>query len=166
MAPSLSIFLTGGTGYIGTALISAMLERGHQVRALVRPGSEGRLPPQCEVVSGNALDPASYANRVAPSDTFVQLVGVHHPSPSKVAEFQTIDRASGLGAIEAAKRAQVKHFIYLSVAQPAPVMKRYIAVRTECEAVLQTTAMNITIVRPWYVLGPGHRWPYALLPVY
>ena len=23
-----------------------------------------------------------------------------------------------------------------------------------------------TIVRPWYVLGPGHRWPYALLPMY
>ena len=26
--------------------------------------------------------------------------------------------------------------------------------------------MNVTIVRPWYVLGPGHRWPYVLLPMY
>ena len=26
--------------------------------------------------------------------------------------------------------------------------------------------MNATILRPWYVLGPGHRWPYLLLPVY
>lgn len=26
--------------------------------------------------------------------------------------------------------------------------------------------MNTTIVRPWYVLGPGHRWPYVLLPMY
>jgi hypothetical protein len=26
--------------------------------------------------------------------------------------------------------------------------------------------MNVTIVRPWYELGPGHRWPYALLPMY
>jgi len=26
--------------------------------------------------------------------------------------------------------------------------------------------MAATIVRPWYVLGPGHRWPYVLLPVY
>ncbi|MBV9960600.1 MAG: epimerase, partial [Acidobacteria bacterium] len=23
-----------------------------------------------------------------------------------------------------------------------------------------------TILRPWYVLGPGHRWPYLLLPIY
>ena len=22
------------------------------------------------------------------------------------------------------------------------------------------------MIRPWYVLGPGHRWPYALVPVY
>jgi hypothetical protein len=26
--------------------------------------------------------------------------------------------------------------------------------------------MNATILRPWYILGPGHRWPYALLPMY
>ena len=26
--------------------------------------------------------------------------------------------------------------------------------------------MNATILRPWYVLGPGHRWPYLLLPMY
>ena len=26
--------------------------------------------------------------------------------------------------------------------------------------------MNATVLRPWYVLGPGHRWPYALLPFY
>jgi hypothetical protein len=24
----------------------------------------------------------------------------------------------------------------------------------------------MTILRPWYVLGPGHRWPYLLLPMY
>ena len=26
--------------------------------------------------------------------------------------------------------------------------------------------MNATILRPWYVLGPGRRWPLAILPVY
>src|SRR5947199_5912392 len=46
------------------------------------------------------------------------------------------------------------------------MMKSYIAVRAECEAALHAAGMNVTIVRPWYVLGPGHRWPYALLPMY
>jgi hypothetical protein len=26
--------------------------------------------------------------------------------------------------------------------------------------------MDVTMVRPWYVLGPEHRWPYVLLPMY
>jgi len=162
----LSVFVTGGTGYIGTPLIRCLVRRGHKVRALVRPGSEGKLPIDCEAVIGNALDSGSYADRIPPAHTFVQLVGVAHPSPSKAAEFQAVDRASTLTAIAAAKNAGLQHFIYLSVAHPAPIMKSYIAVRTECEAALQSSGMNVTIVRPWYVLGPGHRWPYALLPMY
>jgi len=164
-----SVFITGSTGYLGTPLIRAMVDRGHSVRALVRPGSEKKLPAGVTAVSGDALDASSYAARLAPSDTFVQLVGVSHPSPSKAAEFQAIDRASALGAIAAARQAGVRHFIYLSVAQPAPIMKSYQSVRAECEAALLESGggrMNVTIVRPWYVLGRGHRWPYVLLPMY
>jgi len=164
-----SVFITGSTGYLGTPLIRALVDRGHSVRALVRPGSEKKLPAGVTAVSGNALDASSYAARIAPSDTFVQLVGVSHPSPSKAAEFQAIDRASALGAIAAARQARVRHFIYMSVAQPAPIMKSYQSVRAECEAALLESGggrMKVTIVRPWYVLGRGHRWPYVLLPMY
>jgi uncharacterized protein YbjT (DUF2867 family) len=161
------IFIAGGTGYIGNPLIRRLSERGRNIGALVRPGSEHKLPANhCEPIVGNALDASSYVDRIRPAHTFIQLVGVSHPSPSKSAEFQSIDRTAGLCAIEAARAAGVQHFIYLSVAQPAPMMKSYIAVRAECEAALLNSDMNCTIVRPWYVLGPGHRWPYVLLPMY
>ena len=165
-AQAFSVFITGGTGYIGTPLIRSLVERGHEVRALVRSGSEKKLPAGAEAVPGNALDSSSYAARIKPSHTFLQLVGVSHPSPAKGAEFLAIDRASALGAIAAARQAGVQHFIYLSVAQPAPIMKSYQGVRAECETALLASGMNVTIVRPWYVLGPGHRWPYVLLPMY
>ena len=45
-------------------------------------------------------------------------------------------------------------------------MKTYIEVRSQCEAMISQSGMNATILRPWYVLGPGHRWPYLLLPMY
>jgi len=45
-------------------------------------------------------------------------------------------------------------------------MKAYIAVRSECEDMVRQSGMNATILRPWYILGPGHRWPYLLLPIY
>ena len=38
--------------------------------------------------------------------------------------------------------------------------------RAEGEALLRASGIPSTILRPWYVLGPGHRWPLALLPFY
>ncbi len=160
------VFVAGGTGYVGRPLITLLLERGHEVQALVRPGSEGKLPAGCQAIRGDALDGKSYAAKIAPADTFVQLVGVAHPSPAKAAEFRSIDLASGHSAVEAAKGAGVRHFVYVSVAHPAPIMKAYIEVRSRCEDMISESGMNATILRPWYVLGPGHRWPYFLLPMY
>ena len=161
-----SVFIAGGTGYMGQRLISGLLRRGHEVRALVRPGSEGKLPDGCAAVIGDPLDASSYASRIFPADTFVQLVGVAHPSPAKAAEFRRIDLPAGLGAIAAAQSAGIRHYVYVSVAHPAPMMQAYIAVRKECEAALESAGLHATILRPWYVLGPGHRWPYLLLPIY
>jgi uncharacterized protein YbjT (DUF2867 family) len=151
---------------MGSRLIPRLLSRGHRVTALVRPQSQGKLPSGCEAVSGNALDASSYREHIKPATTFVQLVGVSHPSPAKAAEFRSIDLVAGREAIAAAISAGIQHLIYVSVAHPAPMMKPYIAVRAECEALIRETGLNATILRPWYVLGPGHRWPYALIPAY
>ncbi len=160
------VFITGGTGYIGSALIPVLLERGHRLRVLVRAGSKAKLPAECEVVSGNALDANSYRQLIRPADTFVHLVGVPHPSPGKGAQFRAVDLVSTREAISACAELEVRHFIYLSVAHPAPMMKDYVAVRTECEQMIRQQHLNSTVLRPWYVLGPGHRWPSVLLPFY
>ena len=60
------VFISGGTGYLGSQLIPALLSRGHQVRSIARPGSESKLPPGCGAVLANALDAASFATDIAP----------------------------------------------------------------------------------------------------
>jgi uncharacterized protein YbjT (DUF2867 family) len=160
------VFITGGTGFLGSSLIPILLERGHRVRALVRPNSKGKVTAGCEVVAGDPLDANSYRNLIPPADSFIHLVGVPNPSPSKGEQFRAVDLVSAREAINVASELGMPHFIYLSVAHPAPVMKSYIAVRAECEQMIHQKHLNSTILRPWYVLGPGHRWPYALLPLY
>jgi uncharacterized protein YbjT (DUF2867 family) len=160
------VFITGGTGYLGSSLIPILLERGHRVRALVRPNSKGKVTIGCEVVSGDPLEANSYGNLIRPADTFIHLVGVPRPSPSKGEQFRAIDLVSAREAINLAAEIGMQHFIYLSVAHPAPLMKSYIAVRTECEQMIHQQGLNSTILRPWYVLGPDHRWPCVLLPFY
>ena len=162
----MQVFVTGGTGYMGSRLIPTLLERRHGIAALVRPGSQSKLPPGCMPVLGNALDGDSYAQGIEACDTFVQLVGVAHPSPAKTREFVEIDQKSAMEAIRVAAEARMAHFVYVSVAHPAPMMHAYIEARSACEDKLRASGLNATILRPWYVLGPGHRWPSALIPFY
>src|SRR5258706_10892333 len=119
------VFVTGGTGYLGRELIQLLLHNGSEVTALVRKGSENKLPPGCTPVIGDALNAQSFIQHVPPADTFVQLVGVTHPNPSKVDEFRRVDLRSVRESVSAAVQSGVRHFIYVSVAQPAPVMKEY-----------------------------------------
>jgi nucleoside-diphosphate-sugar epimerase len=161
-----SVFVTGGSGFIGRASAAELLRRGHEVRALVRPGSENKLASGCEIIHGDALNGSSYEAHISPSSTFVHLVGVSHPSPSKAAEFRSIDLQSIREAVHAARNAGVRHFVYLSVARPAPIMREYQAVRAEGERLITEAGLNATFVRPWYVLGPGRHWPAALIPLY
>jgi uncharacterized protein YbjT (DUF2867 family) len=160
------VFVTGGTGYMGRALIELLLSRGHAVHALVRPGSERKLPPGAVVVSGDALDGATFAAAIPKGATLVHLVGTPHPSPAKAAEFERVDLVSIRAASSAAAAARAAHFVYVSVAHPAPVMRAYIAVRVQGEALVAATRIPATILRPWYVLGPGHYWPCLLVPFY
>lgn len=160
------VFVTGGTGYIGSRVIPRLAQRGHTVIALVRKGSEAKLPTGCRAVLGDALDAATFVHETKGADTFVHLVGVSHPSPAKAAEFRRVDLVSVQQALAAATSNAIRHFVYLSVAQPAPVMKEYVAVRAEAERRIRESGISATFVRPWYVLGPGHRWAYALLPGY
>jgi uncharacterized protein YbjT (DUF2867 family) len=93
-------------------------------------------------------------------------VGVAHPNPSKAAEFRAVDLASAKASVDSASGAGVKHFVFVSVAHPAPIMKDYIAARLDAESAVRAAGLNATILRPWYVLGPGRRWPTILLPLY
>lgn len=166
MAQAHRIFVAGGTGYIGKRLVPALHSEGHEIIALVREESRDKLPRECTAVLGDALYGESYSRFVSGCDTFVQLVGVSHPSPAKSEQFKQIDLKAGLEAVKVARAAAVRHFVYVSVAQPAPVMRAYVEVRAACEAAILASHMPATVLRPWYVLGPGHRWPYLLLPLY
>ena len=161
-----TVFISGATGYLGRPLTAALVAAGFDVHALTRPQSIRKLPLGCTPVPANALDLSTFRTAVPPFSTVIHLTGVAHPSPARAAEFRSIDQVSFEASLSAALSAHARHFIYVSVAHPAPVMHAYINVRRACEQRLLASGLPATILRPWYILGPGHLWPYALLPLY
>jgi len=160
------VLITGATGYVGQRLTRALLQRGHHVRALTRAGSASRVFAGASVTTGDALSTDSVASALKPGDTAVHLVGTPHPNPSKAKEFREVDLVSIRAAVDAAKRVPIAHLVYVSVAHPAPVMKAFIEVRSAGEAMIRDAGLTATILRPWYILGPGHWWPISVIPIY
>ncbi len=161
------VFITGGTGYIGSRLIKILLDSGFKVSALVRPQSVKKLQAGCVPVIANPFDSSTYASSISEGSTFVHLLGVSHPGPKKKSLFYSVDLASVKASVEAARKAGVKHFVYMSVAQyPTKIMADYQEVRRQGETEIIESGMVSTFIRPWYVVGPGHYWPLLFNPVF
>lgn len=152
---------------MGKRLIKLLLGRNYKVKALVRSGSENKLPKGCDYVIANPFDATTFSNYIPAGATFVQLLGVAHPGPSKKKQFKAIDLASVKASAIAAAKAGAKHFVYVSVAQmPTSIMAVYQQCRADGEAAIKATDIPATFIRPWYVIGPGHYWPLLLSPLF
>jgi len=166
MATPLDILITGGTGYIGRNLIPPLIARNHRVRVLARQESVARVPAGATTVIGDALDDQSVASALRTGDTLIHLVGTPHPTPSKADQFEKVDLVSIRASVNAARQVGIDHLVYVSVAHPAPIIQAYLWVRTLGETMIREAEITATILRPWYVLGPGRQWPKLILPLY
>jgi nucleoside-diphosphate-sugar epimerase len=161
----LRVFVTGATGYIGRRLTQKLVQSGCEVYALARKPSADNLPRQCRLIIGDALDAATYAEKIPHGAVFIHLVGVAHPSPRKKQQFIAVDLKSIEEAVKAAADKNIAQFIYLSVA-PSRIMKDFSAVRMKGEKMVRENFSSATALRPFYVLGPGHYWPLLLSPLF
>ena len=114
------LLVVGGTGELGGRVVRLLLERGHEVRCLVRAGSNGERLEElgAKVVRGDLTDPGSLVDACQGVETVIatataiarRLAGV--PGPS-IHETDELGMAS---LVDAAESAGVRRFVYLSYA--------------------------------------------------
>ena len=72
----MKIFITGGTGFVGTYLTRELTAQGHQVTLLTRAIKPGRsLPPGASFLEGNPKEPGPWQKAVAEHQAFINLAG-------------------------------------------------------------------------------------------
>lgn len=147
-APRWRVLLLGGSGTIGQASARALLARGHEVVALVRPGRGGALPRGVVVREGEACAPGGVARDGLRGERFDALLSCLASRNGVPADAWAVDDAAQRAALQAACAAGVPRFVLLSaicVQRPRLVFQH---AKLAAERALQASDRAWTIVRP------------------
>jgi uncharacterized protein YbjT (DUF2867 family) len=109
------VLVVGGTGMLGGQVVTELLNRGRQVRALVRPGSDAsRLESAgVEIARGDMMDPDSLLRAMTGADAVVTSAAGY--TRHRKGDNPAIDTVGNSNLAEAAKRAGVRRFVLTSI---------------------------------------------------
>lgn len=109
-------FVTGGTGFIGGAVVRRLLEAGHEVRALVRPGADTQqlegLP--VEQAEGDLRDHDSLRKGIAGCEWVFHVGALYSYWGFEWDDFYQINVEGTRGVLEAARDEGVKRVVHTS----------------------------------------------------
>jgi len=172
----MKIAVTGALGYVGSALCRRLCERGEQVHALVRPGSDGAALAVlgAELRYADLADPNTLAEGAEGCEALVHCAGesVRHAS---AAALSWLNVAGTENALAGARHAGVRRFVHLSCADVSLVNRDRVHWKEDAvlgkeplgayarskllaeELALQKSdaRMSVVAIRPAYLWGPG-----------
>ena len=171
----LPLFVTGGTGFLGRALLPTLVEAGYRLRALARPRSLEHLPahPHITPVPGDLTQPAAYAAALQGCGAVIHAAGLFR-FWGPAAAFERVNHLGTQRLAEEAARAGVRRFVFVSTlavigrppaegvlteATPPHPRDPYQRSKHAAEQTLRRIAarrgLEVLIVRPGGFYGPG-----------
>ena len=158
------IGLFGGTGFVGSYLIDALLASNFHPVVLVRTGSETKLRQlnRCTIVNGDIDDADAIKRVVDGSDALIYNIGILREFPKRNITFARLQDEAARRVIDAASAAGVRRFLLMSANGVKPDGTPYQRSKYNAEAHLQATELDWTIFRPSVLFGdPRGRMEFA-----
>ncbi|MAF09534.1 NAD-dependent epimerase [Candidatus Poribacteria bacterium] len=183
----MKVFLTGSTGFVGSYVLRALLDAGHDVRVLLRAGSEKPLATASdavEIAPGDVTDGDSLVGLLDGCEAVVHLVGIIREDVGARATFERVHLDGARNVVDAATTAGVQRFVLMSANGAKPredAVSAYQWTKYEAEEHLRASGMEHVIFRPSVIFGrprPGQpefasqlagsllRVPLAPLPLF
>jgi len=153
----MKVFVTGSTGFVGNHVLKELLEKGHQVKALVRPGSEYRIkrPDEVDIVPGTVEEVADVIQGMQGCDAVVHLVGIIRAFPSRGITFEKLHTEATANVVAAAKDAGVARLLHMSaLGAREDGSTPYLRTKFAAEELVRESGLDYSIFRPSLIFGP------------
>ena len=153
----LTVCVLGGTGFVGTELVSRLVREGHDVRVPTRRllnGTHLKVLPTVQLVVANIRDARVLGQLFVGVDVVINLVGILNEHGR--ATFRAIHRDLATKVIEAMRAQRVPRLLHMSsLAAGAQAPSQYLRSKAEAEAQVRVAAATIdsTIFRPSVIFG-------------
>jgi nucleoside-diphosphate-sugar epimerase len=182
----MKILITGASGFVGQYVVRHALERGHQVRALLLPGTRLAIAEghHIEVAHGDLRYSSGLDEAVRDADAVIHLAAVMNGTAAEMFS-STVTGTSNL--IDSMKKAQPKRLVLVSSMsiydylgldslavldedtplEPNPNRRdRYCQAKFKQEDIARTmmkgATLELVVVRPGAIVGPGRYWTARL----
>jgi len=158
--PELTVCVLGGTGFVGTELVTRLARDGHWVRVPTRTMGNNdplRVLDTVRLIRADVHDPRILARLFSDVDVVVNLIGILNQHGRATFKSVHVDLAAKV--VAAARTAGVKRLLHMSSvgadARAAP--SKYLRTKGEAEARVRASAAPLgwTIFRPSVIFGDG-----------
>jgi len=151
------VLVTGASGFVGNVVVKELLAQGHEVRALVRRGSEKKLQERerVEIAPGDCLDHEALEVAAAGCDAVIHLVGIIREFPGRGITFEQVHVQATRNVVDAAQAAGARRYLHMSAlgARPEPA-DPYHVTNFQADEYVINSALTHTIFRPSVIYGP------------
>ena len=149
------IFITGGSGFVGSAVIGELLTRDYSVRALTHRHPIESGGERVRSIDGDLFDSAALRQGMQGCEAVIHIVGIIMEQRSRGMTFDRVHFEGTKSVIDAAKAAGVKRFIHMSaLGTRAGACSDYHKTKFKAEEYVRASGLDWTIIRPSLIHGP------------
>jgi len=153
-AMSQRIFVTGGSGFVGGAVVEELVSRGYGINALVNQ-KELSVAGDVRSFKGGLFDPSALDAAMRDCAAVIHLVGIIMEDPVRGVTFEKIHFQGTQAIVDAAVRGNVKRYIQMSaVGTRANALSNYHKTKWKAEEYVRKSGLDWTIIRPSMIHGP------------
>ena len=149
------VAIFGGSGFVGSYLVDALIAAGHEPSLMVRLGSERKVrqAERCRLVAGNLSSTTAIDATLENCDAVIYSVGILKESPKQGITFEELQYNGVVRVAESAKTRGISRFLLMSANGAKSTGTPYQETKFRAEEHVRASGFDVTIFRPSVIFG-------------